>query len=73
MKYKEFLKITDNLDRNKYHTCCSIKEDMENCDWVIYRKDMSMEEYFSPENKPLLSSETHTKEDLIEFCRRCNI
>lgn len=69
MKYKEFLKITDNLDRNKYHTCCSIKEDMENCDWVIYRKDMSVEEYFSPKNKPLISSNTHTKEDLIEFCK----
>lgn len=69
MKYKEFLKITDNLDRNKYHTCCSIKEDMENCDWVIYRKDMSVEEYFSPKNKPLISSKTHTKEDLIEFCK----
>lgn len=69
MKYKEFLKITDNLDRDKYHTCCSIKEDMTNCDWVIYRKDMSFEEYFSPENKPLISSHTNTKEDLIEFCK----
>lgn len=70
MKYKEFFKITDNLDRNKYHTCCSIKEDMENCDWVIYRKDISFEEYFSPENRPLISSKTHTKEDLIEFCKK---
>lgn len=72
MRYKEFFKITCNLDRNKYHTCCSIKEDMENCDWVIYRKDMSFEEYFSPKNKPLLNSKTHTKKDLMEFCKTNN-
>lgn len=67
MTYKEFFKVTKNLDRNKYHTCCSVKDDFENCEWVIYRKDMSWEEYWSSNNKAILDSKINTDEDLMNF------
>ena len=68
LTYKEFFKITKNLDREKYHTCCSVKSDYTYCDWWIYRKDMSFDEYWSPNNKALLSSESNSDLDLIDFC-----
>lgn len=69
MTYKEFFKVTKNLDRNKYHTCCSVKDDFENCEWVIYRKDMSWEEYWSSNNKAILDSKINTDEDLMNFIK----
>lgn len=71
MTYKEFFKVTKNLDKNKYHTCCSVKDDLENCEWVIYRKDMSWEEYWSSNNKAILDSKINTDEDLMNFIKMC--
>lgn len=69
--YREFMKITENVDRNKYHICCSIKEDLWHCEWTIFRKDMSFEEYWSENNRPILSSKTNSIEDLVKFCKEC--
>ena len=66
MNYKEFFKITDKLDRNKFHTCCEIV-DTNICNWVIFRKDMPYEEYWSANNRPVLNSKVNTKQDLIDF------
>ena len=68
MTYKEFFKVTKNLDRNKYHTCCSVEKNLVDCEWVIYRKDMLFDEYWSSDNKPVLDSKVNSKEDLIKFC-----
>lgn len=73
MNYKEFMSITKTLDRNKYHTCCSLLPDMETCEWVIFRKNMPLDEYWSSENKPILDSKVNSKEELIEFCEVLNI
>ena len=70
MTYKEFYRITKNLDRNKYHTNCSINSDLKTCEWVILRKDMPWEEYWSDKNKAILNSKINTKEDLINFCKK---
>ena len=69
MTYKRFYEITKNLDRNKYHTCFSFKQGRNCGDWVIFRKDMSWEEYWSEDNKPILDSKYKTEEDLINFCK----
>lgn len=72
MTYKEFLKLVDKLDRNKYHICCEIK-DMETCHWVIFRKDMSFEEYWSENNKAILDSNVNSDDELIEFVNKNKI
>ena len=69
MEFKEYYKLTKKLNRNKYHDCCSINQDMKTCEWVIYRKDMPWEEYISNQNKPILNSKINTKQDLIDFIK----
>lgn len=73
MTYNEFYKIIKNLDRNKYHTCCSVKTDLINCEWVIFRKDMPFDEYWSSNNKPVLDSKINNKKDLIDFVNKNSI
>lgn len=68
---REFMKITENVDRNKYHICCSITSDLCHCEWTIFRKDMPLEEYWSENNRPILSSKTNSFEDLVKFCEEC--
>lgn len=69
MNYKEFFKLVDKLDRNKYHICCEIIN-TNDCRWVIFDKNMPPEEYWSANNKPLLDSRYNTIEDLIDFINR---
>lgn len=69
MFWKDFFEITKKLDRNKYHIYCGIYNITE-CEWSIYRKDMSSEEYFSPENKAILTSKLNTEQELIDFCKK---
>lgn len=70
MFWKEFYKITKELDRNKYHICCEVHQDMIGCDWYIFRKDMSFEDYWSSDNKPILTSKLNTEQELIDFCEK---
>lgn len=68
MNLNTFEKIIKNLNRDKFHICITFNEcEFDKIDWVIYRKDMSLEEYFSPENKPILDSKNNTECDLIKF------
>ena len=69
VKYKLFEKIIKNLDRKKYHICREIDANGYIEDWSIFRKDMSIDEYFSAENKPLLSSEKNNILDLKNFVK----
>ena len=48
----------------KYHLC----SDNEGW-WVLYRYYRDTELYFSPDNKSIMSSDTHTEEDLIKFLK----
>lgn len=67
MNYKTFMKLVEDLDKDKYHTCCDITDFNGDCHWVIFRKDMSWEEYWSSNNRPILDSKINTDEDLIKF------
>ena len=65
----EFEKVIKNLDKNKYHICRSMIIDLEKGpyidEWSIFRKDMSVEEYFSPNNLAILSSKNgNTLDDI---------
>ena len=74
MKFEEVIK---GIDKKKYHVGRSISFDEEGkpyiSQWDIFRKDMSTEEYFSPENLAILSSRNNnTLEDIEEFIRSQN-
>lgn len=74
LKFEEVIK---GVDRKKYHVGRSIAFDEDNkpyiSQWDIFRKDMSTEEYFSPENLAILSSSNNnTIEDIEEFIRSQN-
>lgn len=62
-----FEKIIHDLDRKKYHISRELDENGYIKSWTIFRQDMSIEEYFSPENKPLLTSKENDILDLINF------
>lgn len=69
MDLYEFENIVKKLDKNKYHINRTLgfnndgKMYLEK--WSIFRKDMTTEEYFSPENLVVLSSDKgNTKEDI---------
>ena len=69
MDLYEFENIVKKLDKNKYHINRTLgfnndgKMYLEK--WSIFRKDMTTEEYFSPENLVVLSSEhNNTIEDI---------
>ena len=68
-KYEVFEKIIKDLDRNKYHICREVDEDGYIKNWYIFRKDMSIDKYFSAENKPLLTSKENDIFDLINFVK----
>lgn len=55
--YELFQSIIKLLNREKYHVCRELDVDGNIKEWSIYRKDMDMEEYFSDENKAILTSE----------------
>lgn len=69
MDLKTFEETVKKLNKNKYHIGRSLAWD-ENGNfylekWDIFRKDMSIEDYFDPKNLAVLSSERgHTLEDI---------
>lgn len=69
IKYKLFNKMIEDLDRKKYHFGVSLDAKGYVYSWAIYRKDMSAEEYFSEDNKPLLTSEENNILDLMNFIK----
>lgn len=67
--YELFEKIIKPLNRSKFHVCRELDFDGNIKEWTIYRKDMSIDEYFSEENQPLLTSEENDLVDLIYFVK----
>lgn len=73
MDLQEFEELIKGLDKNKFHINRTLGFNdgigrffLEN--WSIFRKDMSTEEYFSPKNLVVLSSEKgHTLEDIKQL------
>lgn len=53
------------LDSNYFHICTSIQGDK--VEWSIYYKNLSEKEYYSNENKPLLTSKENTISDIYEL------
>lgn len=77
MDLYEFENIVKKLDKNKYHINRTLgfnndgKMYLEK--WSIFRKDMTTEEYFSPENLVVLSSEhNNTIEDIEKLIEEEN-
>lgn len=69
MDLKEFEDVVKKIDKKKYHVGRSLAfDDKGNIyleKWDIFRKDMSMEEYFDRKNLAILSSENgNTIEDI---------
>ena len=73
MEVKEFEKIVKKLDHKKYHICRKIKFNSDGVmyvdSWDIFRKDMSLEEYYSPENKPVLCSLVNDIDDIKKLIK----
>lgn len=69
MNLYEFENLVKELDKNKYHINRTLgfnnKGEMYLEKWAIFRKDMTTEEYFSPKNLVVLTSEHgNTSEDI---------
>ena len=64
----EFEKLIKPLSREKYHISRAIKFKDNTAyidEWVIYRKDMRLEEFYDSNNIPVLSSaKGNTIEDI---------
>lgn len=39
-------------------------------EWLLYKKYTSWRDYISEENKPIMTNETHTEEDLLKFAKK---
>lgn len=69
MDIKLFEDTIKRIDKNKYHISRSLRFTSENKpyidEWTIFRKDMPTVEYFSKNNKAILSSKNgDTIEDI---------
>lgn len=77
MNFEEFEKIVKKIDRTKYHVSRTLAFSTEGpyiSEWAIFRKDMSIEEYFDPSNLAVLSSaHGNTLDDIKDFVEEiCN-
>lgn len=69
INYKAFYNLVKDLDNKKFHFGACLDENGYVKNWSIYRKNMSIEEYFSEDNKPLLTSEENNILDLMNFIK----
>ena len=53
--YELFHNIIKPINRDKFHTYRELNNQGNIAKWSIYRKDMSIEDYFSEENKAILT------------------
>ena len=53
------------LDNNYFHISTSIQGDK--VEWTVYYKNLSEKEYYSDENKPLLTSKDNTVSDIYKL------
>lgn len=77
MDFKKFEELVKKIDRKKYHVSRALEFSEDGAyisEWAIFRKDMSIEEYFDPKNLAVLSSaHGNTLEDIEKFIRGENI
>ena len=77
MDIRKFEGLVKEIDKNKYHISRTLEFSEDGpyiSEWAIFRKDMSLEEYFDPNNLAMLSSaHGNTLEDIEKFIRGENI
>ena len=70
MDFYKFENVVKKINKNKYHISRSIRFDKNGnpyiSEWYIYRKDMSINEYFDPKNLAVLSSRNNNTIEDIE-------
>lgn len=66
---KRLREIWRLLDNKKYHLCITYTEEKE-IKFALYNYYEDSEIYYSELNKPIMTSETHTIEDLEEFAKK---
>ena len=69
INYKKFYDLVEKLDREKFHLGVALDENGYVKQWSVYRQDMAIDEYFSPENLPILTSQENNIIDLINFIK----
>lgn len=70
---EKWCKVTNKLDRYKYHLCTKFGDTGFVEEYAVYKKDMPYELYISKENKAILSTENgNTFEDLKKFIKENN-
>lgn len=76
MDLKEFEEVVKGLDKKKFHINRTLRYNDNgeiSLEWSIFRKNMSTEEYFSPKNLVVLSSEKgNTIEDIEQLIKEEN-
>lgn len=77
MNLKDFENVIKKLNKNKFHINRTLSfndnGEMYLESWSIFRKDMSTEEYFSPKNLVVLSSQNdNTIEDIEQLIKEQN-
>lgn len=77
MDLKLFETVVKKIDKNKFHINRTLgfndNGEMYLESWSIFRKDMSTEEYFSPKNLVILSSQNgNTIEDIKQLIKEDN-
>lgn len=74
MDVKKFEELVKKIDKNKYHINRTLEFSADGpyiSEWAIFRKDMSIEEYFDPSNLAVLSSANgNTLVDIEEFIKK---
>ena len=78
MDIRKFEELVKKINHEKYHVSRTLEFSEVFgpyiSEWAIFRKDMSIEEYFDPSNLAVLSSaHGNTLEDIEEFIRGGNI
>jgi hypothetical protein len=70
--FNEFEEVIKPINKNKYHICRTLEFTEDGIpylsEWSIFRKDMSIAEYFDKNNLAVLSSvKGNTLEDIKKF------
>lgn len=64
--YEKIKAIHSILDPNYFHVATTIKRENE-FDWIVYYNNLPTQTYFSKNNKPLLTSEKNTIDDIFKL------
>lgn len=75
MNIEDFEKVVEKIDKKKYHVGRSLGFDSDGKmhleKWDVFRKDMTIDEYFDEKNLAILSSDNgNTLEDIEELIRK---